>query len=82
MPQMQNTTTGRTGERRLMAAVLDDAVRVYGEGSSPRLTPGQYQGVREAKHWFANDDPEWLFSFENVCAVLHLDPAAIRRRLR
>jgi len=31
--------------------------------------------------WFASDDTGWLFSFENVCAMVGIDAEAVRQRL-
>jgi len=42
-----------------------------------------YRGhVSAQEEWFLNDDPRWLFSFLNICAVLGLDPGYIRLGLK
>jgi len=38
--------------------------------------------VRDAERWMARSEPWWLFSFENICAVLGLEAEAVRDRLR
>jgi hypothetical protein len=78
---MTNTTTPGTTpahpvtpEKRLMAAVLNDALDVVG-------APGgrhRRKLVRATYAWFASDDTEWPFSFRNICAVLGIDPFALR----
>jgi hypothetical protein len=65
----------RTSEERLMAAVLEDALREL-------IRPGGgWRGARaraEVQLWFDSDDVAWPFSFVNVCEVLDLDPAEVR----
>jgi len=64
-------------ERRLMLAVLREAVSGYvgGAGRSTRGTP------RELEEWFASDDTCWPYSFANLCDGLGLDRSAVRRAL-
>jgi len=67
-------------ERRLIIAVLEDAVhcfRKYAFATDP-------QGRRlfqEADEWIRNDGRESPFSFENVCDALDLNPAYLRSGL-
>ncbi len=70
-----------SGEVALMRAVLADALLCFQRQflSSGRRTQRLAQ---EAEEWFRTDDPHWLFSFVNVCAVLGLDPGYIRMGLR
>lgn len=63
------------GERRLMAAVLEDAATLYREGPRPR-TKGTYA---ELERWLASDDRSTLFTFLNLCDVLGLDVGRVRR---
>lgn len=68
------------GEMALMQAVLDDAVRCFRQYSSfpPRYRP---RVAREATSWLFADDEQWPFSCVNICAVLGIDPAYLRRKL-
>ncbi len=67
------------GERALMRAVLEDAIRcVIGE-VGPRHQRGAL--AAEARQWIETADPRWPFSFENVCDGLGLNAANLRRRL-
>lgn len=66
----------RTAEQRLMAAILEDALRVIGCGR--RRTPKERRLARQAERWLDDDDSRYVFSFLNVCDVLQLDPWAIR----
>jgi hypothetical protein len=38
--------------------------------------------AREAEQWFLSEDADWPFSVVSVCAVLGLEPEAIRQRLK
>ena len=68
------------GEKRLMRAVLKDALDVlfkYDGAHDPR-------GRRlfgEAQHWIHSDDTQWPFSFLNVCDALSLAPSCVLKGL-
>jgi hypothetical protein len=68
------------GERRLILAVLEDAVDVYRKYAGAREPRGQ-QLFREAEAWIEDRDASWLFSFQNICDVLDLDADYLRRGL-
>jgi hypothetical protein len=67
-------------ERRLVLAVLEDAISIF-------LRPTGRRSARDARleveveAWLAADDPSWPLSFVNVCAVLELSPECLRRAL-
>ena len=68
-----------TPERRLLAAILRDAIDCYMRscfGKSRR----EKKIFRETEEWFFGSD-EGVFSFENVCEILKLAPGYIRRGL-
>jgi hypothetical protein len=69
-----------TGEQRLMAAILEDAITVYSKSSAPKGSKAR-QILRETERWLRSKDRTWTFSFLRVCEMLSLDPAAIRRTL-
>ena len=69
------------GERRLMIAVLEDAVDVYRKQAGARDARAQ-QLFHEAEEWIEDPDQTWLFSFQNICDVLGLDADYLRRGLR
>ena len=63
------------GERRLMLAVLEDAVdsyRKHAAACDPR---------EQAKEWFYSSDRSWLFAFENICDVLEMNADYLRSGL-
>jgi hypothetical protein len=64
-------------ELRLMLAVLEDAVVTLQHGAdSP--SPSRRRRYFEAGCWIDSRDVDSPFSFENVCAALHLDAAYVR----
>ena len=67
-------------ERRLMIAVLEDGVQTYLKhvGATERR---RRQLFDEADEWVESRETAWLYSFENVCAVLDLDAEYLRRGL-
>jgi len=67
------------GERALMRAVLEDAIRCLIGEVGPRHQRGAL--AAEARQWIEIADPRWPFSFENVCDGLGLNAANLRRRL-
>lgn len=69
-----------TGERGLMLAVLQEAVQSYLKYSQATTQRGR-RLFSETQAWFQNQDQDYLFSFENICGHLQLDPSYIRRGL-
>ena len=69
-----------SGEKRLMAAVLTDAIHVYLKYRGCRVGSGAIL-FREADRWIHSTERGWLLSFENVCDVLQIDAGRLRRAL-
>jgi hypothetical protein len=68
------------GERRLMAAILEDAIDCFQKYLWAK--DNRSRNLRlEAESWFLSDDDSWPFSFINVCHALDLEPDFIRRGL-
>jgi hypothetical protein len=69
------------GEKRLMLAILIDAV-----GSIEHYQSGHgahsWGDCRAALEWVLAHDRRWLFSFENICATLEIDSAKLRAALQ
>ncbi len=57
-------------EKRLMLAVLEDAINQYRINES-----------LEAKRWLQSDSRMWAYSFVNICEVLDLEPSYLRKGL-
>lgn len=70
--------------KRLMRAVLNDAVRCYYRAVPRTGAPcGTYAArAADAAAWFADTQADSIFAFENVCGVLAIDPSAMRAALR
>jgi len=70
------------GERRLMAAVLKDAIECFQKHALAR-SPGEQHLLKEEEEWFFSSKvrKEPPLSFENICEALQLDPDYIRRGL-
>jgi hypothetical protein len=69
------------GERRLLLAILEDAVQIYCKGSI--ASAGRNRRLfREAERWVESRDRRWVFSFERICDALDLDADYIRRGLQ
>ena len=79
--QVYQAKAADTPEKRLVLAVLRDAIDCYIHDcfskNRHRIRP-----FREAEEWFFKGEEDGVFSLNNVCAVLHLDPGYIRRSLR
>ena len=69
------------GERRLMLAVLEDAVSCF-QKYAGATRPRNKRLFQEAEDWFMDEDGSWVFSFEAICAVLDINPEYFRGRLQ
>jgi len=67
-------------EGRLMLAILQDAVECYQRHALAR-NPRHREEFEEAKTWITSSDTDWVFSFENICNVLGIDPDYVRSGL-
>ena len=67
-------------EHQLMAAVLEDAIRVY---QKLRVLHGRAgrKMRRELHAWFLAADDRWLFSFRNCCDILEIDADSVLAQL-
>jgi hypothetical protein len=68
------------GERRLMIAILEDAVHCFMKQLFA-TDPKARQLYLDAEEWISAEDASWFFSFENVCNTLDLDPEYLRQGL-
>lgn len=68
------------GEKALMFAVLEDAIESYQRYLKSSTKSGQNR-FRGAEEWIDRQDKLWLFSFDNVCEALDIDPEYMRRGL-
>jgi hypothetical protein len=70
-----------TPERRLLLAVLEDAVAMFFRYRNDPSTRGK-RLFRETQAWFASTDQTSLGAFEFICDHLNLDADYIRLGLR
>ena len=68
------------GEKRLMIAVLKDAVECLDKYRSARNSAGRCQ-YQSAIEWVQDTGTDWLFSFTNICDLLGFDPGYLREML-
>ncbi|HXQ22992.1 MAG TPA: hypothetical protein VN812_15040 [Candidatus Acidoferrales bacterium] len=66
------------GEKRLMLAVLQDALDCFQKYAFAKDGHGR-QLFTDANEWIACEDRDWYFSFENICETLEINPAYLRR---
>jgi len=67
-------------EKRLMLAVLEDAIACFQKYIHARDGKGKTL-FRDATEWIEEEDADWLFSFENVCESLGFNPQYVREGL-
>jgi hypothetical protein len=67
-------------EKRLMLAVLEDAIRYYQDNWFSRNSKRK-RIFDETEEWIVTPDSDWVFSFVHVCETLGLSPAYLRRGL-
>ena len=65
------------GEKRLMLAVLQDALDCYQKYAFAKDGPAR-QMFADADSWISSDDRNWYFSFENICEILEINPSYLR----
>jgi hypothetical protein len=68
------------GERRLMFAILEDAIECF-QKHLWATDNKRRQLHLDAESWFLEDDPSWLFSFVNICDVFEIHPVLLRQGL-
>jgi hypothetical protein len=67
-------------EKRLMLAVLEDAVRCFEDNLSAQAG-GKKKLFDEAEQWITERDGDWIFSFDRVCEALGFTPEYVRQGL-
>lgn len=67
-------------EKRLMLAILKDAVSTF-QADLFTANVKSSRRYEQAKDWITETDGDWVFSFENICEHLGLNPAYVRNGL-
>lgn len=68
------------GERRLLLAVLKDALRSYLKNMHGRTAHARHD-FEEIYYWFHAQDQEGIFAYEHLCDALGIHPEPLRRWL-
>lgn len=78
--ELQRSTV-RSGEHRLLYAVLEDAVRCWQvhDGATSQRGSRLFQ---DTAAWFASDSDASPFTFVAICQVFDLEPDVVRAGLR
>ena len=81
--QYRDTLQRRTPqdpEKKLMLAVLEDAVACFRNGLHAR-DHRRRELFKDSEAWIREENGDWLFSFEHICDILGLDARSIRNEL-
>jgi|GEM_PF-7049060 len=68
-------------ELKLMAMILEDAITCYLRYGNAKSEAARRE-YRSAARWLFSRDRDWIFSFENICQHLGVDPDFARQRIR
>ena len=68
-------------EKTLLLAILEDAIHHFqhDRNASDRLSRERFL---EAEAWIMTPGTDWIFTFDNVCELLNIDPEYLRGRLK
>lgn len=78
--QFWDSATQLESEKKLMLAVLAEAVEIYQKYVFARNRHGRAL-FEEAEEWIFNDDDPWTFSFVRICEALNIDAGYLRSGL-
>jgi hypothetical protein len=87
LPSQYNDATGPRrysdeGQRRLLLAVLEDAIRCYFEYGGAMRGTDRYDQFTEAREWIYWTGESEGLSFSNVCEALGIDANCLREGLK
>lgn len=68
------------GEKRLMIAIMKDAVECLEKYRGSRTSAGKLS-YQSAIQWVEDTDTDWLYSFTNICDLLGFDSHYLREQL-
>jgi hypothetical protein len=67
-------------EKRLILALLEDAINCYQDNLISR-SGKKKRLFEDTEQWVLRTDGDWIFSFDNVCDALGLNPEYVRQGL-
>jgi hypothetical protein len=70
-----------SGEKKLMLAILKDALKCYRRNVSGKSVHSQ-KIFHETEEWFHEEETSYLYSFLNICSWLGVDFKMIREKLK
>lgn len=79
--EKQRRKSVHEGEMGLMLAILEDAISCYLKYAAAKEKKAGQQ-FKEAEAWIFERHSDWLFSFENICEILGIDPEYLCDGLR
>jgi hypothetical protein len=68
-------------EIRLMIMILEDAILCYKRYLRAKDPAGRKE-FHDAQRWIFGRAEDWIFSFDNICACIGVDPHYLRHGLR
>jgi hypothetical protein len=68
------------GERRLLFAVFEDAIRTY-VSTMHAKSLSRRKEFEEVRDWMNIDGEDGVFSFDSLCSLFHVDADLLRRQL-
>ncbi len=74
------TNTTLVPEKRLMLAVLEDAIASF-QRQFIQSDGSKELEENEVEAWIDSDDMSWPFSFASICQALNMEPEYLRRGL-
>ncbi len=66
------------GERKLMAALLSDGIEAYIAQKTSPVALKKRRNKIDASEWVDTVDTSYVFSFDNVCECLGINPEYLR----
>jgi hypothetical protein len=85
LPVQFNGAIGRrralSGEKRLLLAVLEDAISWYLKNPNP-VNRQRDDVVQEARRWIEARDDRGIFAYETICDLLEINADRLRLALR
>jgi hypothetical protein len=81
LPEQLQGQGEKQGEKRLMLAVLAEAVGTFQRHARATSRRGE-RLFREVDEWINSMDNSWIYSFESICHTLGLDSDNLRAGLR
>ena len=79
--ESQYKSRARSGEERLMLALLKDGIDCFFRYLPATDNKGR-EIFEETDVWIFEDSSDRVFSFENVCETLGIDPSYLRAKLK